>query len=316
MAIKDRLKQLVSSYSQPPCYSEEELEEHQCPNCGHVFKGNYCPVCRQEAGDGRITWKSVWKNIVSVWGMDSRSLPNTLWQLLVRPGRHIGAYISGHRQTSYSPANMLFIVAVFYVVIKHLFNYHDHNAIKVYYPELKSDTLQILYAVFSWMVEQPGWIAMGLTLIMILPTWFLFHFSPRHTRHTLPEGIFIQLFMSTLMLLVASTIKISNGWTFLLIPFYYFFCYRQLFGYRLLSTLWRTAMCFIIWAIVVITIIFILLFVSSIWIPEFQDNIEMSPIDAGIIVIFQALLLTANIAIGYWISKRTSLIRDCNTENT
>ena len=295
-------------------HSDEELQEHCCANCGHVFKGNYCPICRQEAGDGRITWRSVWKNIVSVWGLDSRSLPNTLWQLLVRPGRHIGAYISGHRQSSYSPANMLFIVAVFYVAIKYLFNYH--NTIKVYSPEIKSDILRILYAVFSWVVEQPGWITMGLTLIMILPTWFLFHFSPRHTRHTLPEGIFIQLFMSTLMLLIASTIRISNGWTFLLIPFYYFFCYRQLFGYRFWGTLWRTALCFIIWVIVVINILAIVLFVSSILIPELQDNIEMRSVDVVFIIIFQALLLIANLALGYWISKRTSVIQNCNTENT
>ena len=297
-----------------PSHLYEELEEHRCANCGHEFKGNYCPICRQEAGDGRITWRSVWKNIVSVWGMDSRSLPNTLWQLLVRPGRHIGAYIGGHRQMSYSPANMLFIVAVFYVVIKHLFNYH--NAINVYSPEIKSGTLRILYAAFTWVVEQPGWIAMGLTLIMILPTWFLFRFSPRHTRHTLPEGIFIQLFMSTLMLLIASTISISDGWTFLLIPFYYCFCYRQLFGYRLWGTLWRTAMCFLVWIIVFITISAIVLFVSSIVIPEFQNNIEMRPVDAVFIIIFQALLLIANIALGYWISKRTSHGRANNTENT
>ena len=98
MAIKDRLKQLVTSYSQPPRYSDEELEEHQCPNCGHVFKGNYCPVCSQGAGDGHITWKWVGKSILDVWGMDTRSLPNTLLQLLWRPGHLIGDYIGGRRQ--------------------------------------------------------------------------------------------------------------------------------------------------------------------------------------------------------------------------
>ena len=120
VAIKDRLKQLVSSYSQPPRYSDEELEEHQCPNCGHVFKGNYCPVCSQSAGDGHITWKWVGKNILDVWGMDTRSLPNTLLQLLWRPGHLISDYIGGHRQVCYKPVNMLFIVALAYVILMHI----------------------------------------------------------------------------------------------------------------------------------------------------------------------------------------------------
>ena len=130
MAIKDRLKQLVTSYSQPPRYSDEKLEEHQCPNCGHVFKGNYCPVCSQGAGDGHITWKWVGKSILDVWGMDTRSLPNTLLQLLWRPGHLIGDYIGGRRQVCYKPVNMLFIVALVYVILMQIIG-HDVGIVDV-----------------------------------------------------------------------------------------------------------------------------------------------------------------------------------------
>ena len=33
---------------------------------------------------------------------------------------------------------------------------------------------------------------------VIFPTWVMFRYSPRHTRHTLPEGFFIQVLFATL----------------------------------------------------------------------------------------------------------------------
>ena len=311
MKTKEILSRFRAWYNQPVVYSDENLEEHRCANCGHVFKGNYCPVCRQAAGDGRITWKSVWKNIVNVWGLDTRSLPNTLWQLIVRPGHHIGNYISGHRQMSYSPANMLFIVAVFYVGIIHLFG--GHTVVTPSSEIGDNEPVKLFFSILTWTIEHPGWVTMGLTLIMILPTWFLFRFSPRHTQHTLPEGVFIQLFMSTLMLLISLSIGISNGWTIFLVPFYYFFCYRQLFGYRFWGTVWRTALCFIVWAIVVIVISVIVIYVTATLILKLPD--EMGLKNIVIIIVSQIIMVVAIIVIGYRISKRTSRQRKENTEN-
>lgn len=311
MKPKDILSRLRVWYNRTVVYSDENLEEHRCANCGHEFRGNYCPVCRQAAGDSRITWKSVWKNVVNVWGLDSRSLPKTLWQLIVRPGHHIGAYISGHRQMSFSPANMLFIVAVFYVGIIHLFG--GSNVVTPSSEIGDNKPVKLFFSILSWTMEHPGWVTMGLTLVMILPTWFLFRFSPRHTHHTLPEGVFIQLFMSTLMLLISLTIGISNGWTIFLVPFYYFFCYLQLFGYRFWGTLWRTVLCFLVWAIVVIAISAIVIYVTATMLLKLPD--EMGLRDMIIITVFQIIMVVAIIVFGYWISKRTSRQRKENTEN-
>ena len=54
---------------------------------------------------------------MDLWGMGSRSLPYTLWQLLLRPGYLIADYLGGRRQASFPPVKMLVFVALFVYII-------------------------------------------------------------------------------------------------------------------------------------------------------------------------------------------------------
>ncbi|MBR3434252.1 MAG: DUF3667 domain-containing protein [Bacteroidales bacterium] len=305
MAFKDKLKQLVSSYGQPPRYSDEELEEHQCPNCGHVFKGNFCPVCSQGAGDGHITWRWVGKSILDVWGMDSRSLPNTLLQLLWRPGHLIGDYIGGHRQICYKPVNMLFIVALVYVVIMQLIGQNvSFNTVKVEGYD-QAGYFKIINFCYQWLVAHPGWAMMILTMIMILPTFIVFRFAPRRPHLSFPENIFIQIFMSTLMLVVAFTIRVSNGITIFLIPLYYYICYRQLFGYKFWGTTWRLAVCFFVWFCLAFYLI-ILVLVVAVRQNELENPVRASFYGAAMLTLGTAVLIAIPLSIAYFISRKTA----------
>ena len=305
MAFKDKLKQLVSSYGQPPRYSDEELEEHQCPNCGHVFKGNFCPVCSQGAGDGHITWRWVGKSILDVWGMGSRSLPNTLLQLLWRPGHLIGDYIGGHRQICYKPVNMLFIVALVYVVIMQLIGQNvSFNTVKVEGYD-QAGYFKIINFCYQWLVTHPGWAMMILTMIMILPTLIVFRFAPRHSRLTLPENIFVQIFMSTLMIVVAFTIRVSNGFSIFLIPLYYYICYRQLFGYKFWGTTWRLAVCFFVWFCLAFYLI-ILVLVVAVRQNELENPVRASFYGAAMLTLGTAVLIAIPLSIAYFISRKTA----------
>ena len=259
MNLKETIGRFRVRQNKPTLYSDEELEEHQCPNCGHVFKGNYCPICSQGAGDGHITWKWVGKSILDVWGMDSRSLPNTLLQLLWRPGHLIGDYIGGHRQICYKPVNMLFIVALAYVILMQIIGQDvSLNDLEIEDYD-RAGYFKIISTCYQWLVTHPGWAMMVLTMIMILPTFIVFRFAPRHPHLSFPENIFIQIFMSTLMLVVAFTIRVSNGITIFLIPLYYYICYRQLFGYKFWATTWRLAVCFFVWSILAFYLIVLVL---------------------------------------------------------
>lgn len=304
------LKELYQRYrvwqKEPHRSSDKGLEEKQhCPNCGHEFTGNYCPACGQQAGDGRITWRWVWRSFLDVWGMDSRSLPYTLLQLLLRPGYLISDYISGHRQACYKPVNMLFIVAIFYVIIAQLLG-HDVSSTEL---PINNETNSLL-SVFSWISSHPAWTAISLTTIMILPTYLLFRFAPRHTRHTLPESIFIQLFMCTLILMCSLATILLDG-LFWLVPFYYYITYRQFFGYRPWGTLWRLLVSASVWILLLSSVFITLLIITG------TDQLALNEdkmfvnydIDAnGSWLLLGSFLLLAvlHLAIGYWIGKKTA----------
>lgn len=289
MNLKETLGRFRTWQDKPYHNSDEEQEEHRCANCGNVFRGNYCPVCRQDAKDGRITWKWVGKSILDVWGLDSRSLPNTLLQLFIRPGRIIGAYLDGQHQICYKPFNMLFILAIFYVVVQQLLGW-DYAAT----PEDKGG--KVIQIVFEWVSEHPAWNAMLISVAMIIPTWLFFHFAPRHTRHTLPEGIFIQLFMNILILVI---VFLSDFFILfsLLIPVYYYIAYRQLFGYRPWGTIWRILLCFAVWFIFFVILINLLYIVTTH--PE-----KLPRVAIGLLLYLVAL--AGILAFGYFVSKKTA----------
>ena len=289
MKLKETLRRFRTWQNNPYHNSDEEQEEHRCANCGNVFRGNYCPVCRQDAKDGRITWKWVGKSILDVWGLDSRSLPNTLLQLFIRPGRIIGAYLDGQHQICYKPFNMLFILAIFYVVVQQLLGW-DYAAT----PEDKGG--KVVQMVFEWVSEHPAWNAMLISVAMIIPTWLFFHFAPRHTRHTLPEGIFIQLFMNILILVI---VFLSDFFILLslLIPVYYYIAYRQLFGYRPWGTIWRILLCFVVWGIFFVIFINLLNIVTTH--PE-----KLPRVAIGLLLYLVAL--AGILAFGYFVSKKTA----------
>ena len=300
MKVKELLARFRAWQITPFHYSEEGLEEHHCANCDHTYTGNYCPICGQAADVGRITWRSVWKNILNVWGMDSKSLFYSLWQLLWRPGYLISDYINGHRQQSYSPTNMLFIVALFYALFT---NWIDPTPIELVN---ESETeLVLLFKAIDWLFNNPGWGIMTITMFFIPPTWVLFRFSPRNNHHTLPQGAFIQLFMGTLLLIFIFFSETVSGFFNWLIPLYYYIAYRQLFGYRFWGTTWRLLLIINVWLLLIVTIVAIAATCENI---STSSTAQLS----GYLVFNLFMLFTIFIIlfIGYRISKKTSQASD------
>ncbi len=224
-----------------PPFSPLSEEEHRCQCCGHSYRGNFCPRCSQKAELGRITWRSVLIGVMDVWGLGTRSMTLSVWQLLYRPGYFIGDYISGKRKLSFPPVKMLFIIALIYANIYFWF-----------FPEVLKLPLeeQGVVGYKLWIREHYSWAMLIMSALAIIPTWVIFRRSPRNTRHTIPEGFFIQVFFQTLTI-VLSILTIPLDFTQsiittvaydLLIMTYYFVGYKQLFGYGIWGTLWRQAL--------------------------------------------------------------------------
>ena len=248
--MKDRFKRFRQWQQKPFDYEFESNEEQHCNNCGHTFTGNYCPYCSQKAGEGDISWRSVRQSVMDVWGLGSRSLPNTLKQLLLRPGYLISDYISGKRQVSFPPVKMLFIVSVVVVFwIYYLLPMFLGKNFDVY-----GGIDDRINGFTAWNKEYFVWNNFIQTLLYIVPTWVMFRYAPRHTRHTLPQGFFIQVFLLVLNLIVSfialSPLLFIDDYSvyltvsIIVLLVYYTIAYKQLFGYSTWGTLWRTVIVF------------------------------------------------------------------------
>ena len=252
MSLTDVINELIVLMGHPRASSTEISEDvHSCVNCGHEYQGNFCPACGQKATAGRITWNTVRSGVMDVWGLGSRSLVRSLWNLIVRPGRFIGDYINGKWQVSFPPVKMLVIVAVSLYFLG-----------RVIYPEFWIDlfdenkpedagALGFIDTAVFWIISHPEWSLLFLLSSLIVPTWFVFRHAPRNTLHTLPQGFFIQVFMcvqfylwlftlSVIFKLCGSGLEIAFIISFAVgLPLLVYADYKQLFGYGWWGTLWR-----------------------------------------------------------------------------
>ena len=243
--IKGKYRQFKQWQLNPVKYVDCE-DVHYCNNCGLMFSGNFCPRCSQKADLGRISWKSVRNGVMDIWGLGTRSLLYSVWQLLMRPGYFISDYISGKRQVSFPPVKMLFIVTVIYsLIIYWLFP----KVFGIELHDIDEGSRQLLSDYYNWYESHFSWAMLGMSVLAIIPTWVMFRYAPRNTRHSLPEGFFIQVLFSVLMVvlnffliyLVLVNLIAYNVVIALVTMFYYIVGYMQLFGYGFWGTLWREA---------------------------------------------------------------------------
>ena len=109
----------------------------------------------------------------------------------------------------------------------------------------------MLEEAISWIASHPEWAFLSVLSLLVIPTWLVFRHAPRNTRHTLPQGFFIRVFLCVqfyLWLFVFSFVfKMFDigqdlGFTIAIvfvIPVLVLIDYKSLFGYGWWGTLWR-----------------------------------------------------------------------------
>lgn len=282
--------------AEPHYVNRHQDTVQHCHNCGTEFRDNFCPRCGQRAEVGRVGWNSIRENIALLWGLDSRSLTYTLVQLLGRPGYLVRDYISGHRQVSFPPVKMLVIVCLFVVIFESVFHVkNDVLGIKFNIQELDN--------IVGWINAQKSWATLFLQSFYILPTWLLFRYAPGYPRHTLPEGFFLQVFISVLSLLLVFFGYLNENLELVLWIIYMYITYRQLFGYGWWSTLWRLT---VVILLVLITMIVTIVIISYTYDYTHNKADWYDVLQGILIVLTAATLLTAGILyVIHCINKRT-----------
>lgn len=256
--MSSRLKDYRDSYrewKQHPVDYKYSGEKHRCDCCGEEHEGNYCPLCGQKASHGPVTWKSVWAGIMELWGLHSRSLPYTAWQLLFRPGHLMRDYVTGKRQVSFPPVKMLVLLGVIVYLLGHWLSpkEYSHEIGKI----TATGSLYYISYAWKWLLAHEEWGTLFLFSALILPTWIVFRHAPLLKRHTLPQGFFVQVFVANqsmvleliVMLLALMFYVPYSNLKFLLGVFlfiYLFVDYKQLFGYNWWGTIWRMLMMLVI----------------------------------------------------------------------
>ena len=291
-----------------------------CNNCGHEYTGNFCPVCGQRAAAGRITWDVVRQSVMDVWGLGGRSLPYSLW----RPGYFISDYIGGKWQSSFPPVKMLVLVAVIiYLVGKAIYPEYWGALIEIDNTSVSSSGWHYYYDTASqWIENHLEWLFLFIFSLLILPTWLVFRHSPRNSRHTLPQGFFIQVFMTTEYLIwlfiISTCIKLSGmnvgnavgssnydiyvvSFTFLFIPIIVFVNYKQLFGYSWWGTVWR---------VLLVVLAVVLCFVGDVVLQYFtfnssnEEKADGIPQITGVIALFCILFSCLMLSVADIVNRR------------
>ena len=291
MTLKERYKRFKAWQLDPFDWSYDENERHHCVNCGNDFAGKFCPHCAQKAGLKKVSWKSVLQSTAEVWGMGNRSLLYSLWQLIWRPGYFISDYINGKRQVSFPPVKMLVLMGVVSVLMDHLFGIKEFKAVP-------GDT-SLVDQFFTWFWSSPGWGLLIMAGFFLIPTWCLFSYAPCNTRHTLPQGFFITVFMAIQTLIVECLADFFGYYTYILVPLCYFYTYRQLFGYGFWGNFWRVAVTLVsgFWSVIMAMTIVDVLMASS-------TKYGVSDF------VFLTLHTVVLILVGMFISKKTYELRE------
>lgn len=276
----------------PFSYETKPGVKYHCANCGNTFEGNFCPACGQRFSvyQKNLTPEEK-KDPTLIWGFEADTLLSYLVQLFGRPGYMISDYINGRQRVCGDPINMLCYVAIGTMLVNSL------TGNTVTDKSLVAGS-GIVGMILGWLAEHMDWAIVFQTVLLILPTWLIFRHAPRNTKHTLMNGVNIQLFMSSLILICVLLRSLIGNWGLILVPVFYFIAYHQLFGYGVWGTLWRTLL-----SIGIIPYFFGVVMMGVMYLTGKYTTVQ----SVGTVMSMVCALLLLGVLLllfGWWISKR------------
>ena len=253
-------------------------------------------MCGQKHNVGRVGWDNVEQDVKKLVGnKNSRSLISFFMQLFGRSGYMISDYISGRRQVCSSPVTMLGLIAAGTLLVLNSTGKAPHAGDAL----VTDGRFGMMGMGLEWMSSHLNLAILIETALLVFPTWLLFRFAPKHYKHTLPEGIYIQVFMGSLVLFGIMLRAALSDWLLLFIPLVYYIAYHQLFGYGVWSTLWRVLIC------LGDTLFIVGVFMMAVFC--LSDDSLAAEYSAGYVVTIAGILIGLGVGLlvlGWWIGKK------------
>ena len=306
MALKDIYERFRAWQKKPFTYKKDR-EQHVCANCGNTFTGRYCPSCGQKSTEGRVCWKSVWEDLKTLLKInDPVGTVSYFTQLFGRTGYMIDDYISGRKQVIASPVKKLLLFAVFAALVQ------GKTGRKMeYQPIAEGSKMEFMNNAFVWLSSNLSWAIIFQTALIVFPTWLLFRHAPKHTKHTLPEGIYIQICMCSLVLIFVMLRSLVGDWVLMFIPVFYCIAYGQIFGYGVWGTIWRT---FLSLGIIFYFFAVIMMTVKDIQLSDLAS--QYPKLVLALQFVFFILLGFGVLTLGWWIGKKGEKKRTTKAQQT
>lgn len=163
----------------------------QCLNCGHTFKGRFCPQCGQKAKTNRLQFGEMCKNLIGPFvGGDSKFL-NTCRDLFARPGHLVRNYLLGKRIRYYHPLQMYVYLLTAYAVVSYVLGISDSIFDEMANIDLETEVEASKYASVDYLIGTLAKISSNKlygTLLIVLFFTFPYRWLFRKCRIARPDG--------------------------------------------------------------------------------------------------------------------------------
>lgn len=262
-------------------------EPHHCRYCGEDYQGNYCPQCGIKDEDTSLTSKHALLNVMDIWNVGNTTIFRTFFHLLWRPGYMIADWLKGFHSYYFPPVLTLATACLLFSLSFSFRNLQTEMGTALLADSFSEDPTSsifqkaqtidnVVHQIVQWKDDN---LVINLILenaIVIFIGGFLFKKSPRMGKLGRVQLFFAQIYIVAQLYLLSSVYvlvmgKASTGasifskFPLILTFFILIFDYRQLFGYSLLKTIFKTLLLifltyfFMIFFIVATISLFILL---------------------------------------------------------
>jgi len=141
-----------------------------CLNCGHNFKGNFCPECGQQATIKRISAAVLFHDVIHFFTHLEKGFLFTTWQYLLHPGISSINYLAGKRKKFQTPVSYFLIWTGLYILLHNaIVNYFDYHMAGEVLTEIdKSGKANILLQKHFTLIIIPSVLCSALSVYFLL----------------------------------------------------------------------------------------------------------------------------------------------------